>query len=234
MRPARLLAVALTTMLTTLLSLTAPAAGADGLTYTVSNAATHQEYLYCSNEIGPCTLEGASILYVGVTLNTADTPAQVDYKIVDGTAKLGVDFGGQRTGTVYISSSPTSPESGTIDIPLIITGATQAKQFTVKLTSASPAGDISSVGTETILPGNEIPDDCTLYRNAGQSKSLTCTARPAGEPWYVAQLCYWYIAGAMVTNGTTVVGDGTSTVICTGLFGTQDSTAWWVQAGGIP
>jgi hypothetical protein len=68
-----------------------------------------------------------------------------------------------------------------IERPLHITGSGVSKTFTFHLTSASPNGDITSVGTETILPGNEIPIDCTLnYVNS--SKRCRASARSFGPP----------------------------------------------------
>jgi hypothetical protein len=70
---------------------------------------------------------------------------------------------------------------GLIDVPTMISGQTTPLTFTIKLTSASPSGNISSVGTETILPGNEIPSDCSMNLVSTESLALTCS-NPASRP----------------------------------------------------
>jgi hypothetical protein len=96
-------------------------------------------------------------------------------------------------------------------------GATAPKVFYVKLTSASPAGNINSVGTETILPGNEIPSDCSMNLVSTESLALTCTGRPASQKWNFQAACIWGFKQPVIT-GNTVTGDGTSTVTCSNFY----------------
>lgn len=104
-----------------------------------------------------------------------------------------------------------------LDVPLMISGATVPKTFFVKLTSASPSGDISSVGTETILPGNEIPSDCSMNLVSNESLSLTCTGRPVSQQWNFQATCIHGFIEPTIT-GNTVTGDGTSTVTCSNFY----------------
>jgi len=207
-----------------------PSIAASHLVYTVGSDSANQEFLYCANYTpGPCTAEGHNQLYVGLSLNTSQTEATVYYQLVDGTAKVNVDYYGPSTGEEVISQTPpgVTPEVGTIDVPLYITGSAVAKTFTVKLTSASPSGDISSVGTETILPGNEIPSDCAMNLVDSRTLALTCTGRPSGQQWHFSAAC---IRGFTQPTfaGNTVTGDGTSTVSCSSFFYHVDDTGQFV------
>lgn len=184
---------------------------ASGLVYTVGSDSANQEFLYCANTTpGPCTAEGHNQLYVDLSLNRPDE-ATVYYQFVNGTAKVNVDYYGPSTGEQVMS------QNGTIDVPLYITGATVAKTFTVKLTSASPSGNISSVGTETILPGNEIPPDCAMNLVSNSDLALTCTGRPAGQQWSFQAMCIYGFDDPTIA-GNTGTGDGTSTVACSSFF----------------
>ena len=81
-----------------------PSAAAGGLVYTVGSDSANQEFLYCANTSpGPCTAEGHNQLYVGLSLNTSQTEATVHYQLVDGTAKVNVDYYGPSTGEEAIS-----------------------------------------------------------------------------------------------------------------------------------
>jgi hypothetical protein len=189
-----------------------------GLVYTVENDSAHQGFLYCATSTpGPCTSEGHGQLFVFLDLNAPNVQATVDYKLVDGTAKVGVDFYGPSTGEEIFDGSDTTPQTTFIDVPVKITGATVAKTFTVKLTSASPAGDITSVGTETILPGNQTPPDCSMNLVSTESLALTCTGRPAGQQWHFEAECFHGFDDPTIA-GNTVTGDGTSTVTCSSFF----------------
>ena len=203
-------------------------ASASGLVYTVGNASAYEEFLYCSNTPGPCLNEGHGQLYFIISLNTSHTAATVHFQKVDGTAHINVDYYGPADGVTTISSTPpgVSPEQALVDAPLYINGSGVTKTFTVKLTSASPSGDISSVGTMTILPGNEIPADCTLNYVNSQSKSIACTGRPAGQQWHFHMACFMGFGGGSA-NGNVVTGNGTSTAICGDDY-TPDSTGLWV------
>jgi hypothetical protein len=207
-----------------------PSAAAGGLVYTVGSDSANQEFLYCANTSpGPCTAEGHNQLYVELSLNTSQTEATVHYQLVDGTAKVNVDYYGPSTGEEAISQTPAgvTPEGGIIDVPLYITGATVAKTFTLKLTSASPSGNISSVGTETILPGNEIPPDCAMNLVANSTLALTCTGRPAGQQWSFQAQCIHGFDDPTIA-GNTVTGDGTSTVACSSFYYHVNDTGLFV------
>jgi hypothetical protein len=191
----------------------APSLAASGLVYTVASTSANEEFLYCATyNPGPCSAEGHNQLYVLLGLNNSQVNATVDYKLVDGTAKVGVNYYGPSTGEQTISGG-----GGLIDVPLMISGQTQPLTFTIKLTSASPAGNISSVGTETILPGNQIPADCTLSVVSYESLSLACTGRPASQQWNFQAQCIHGFYQPLVT-GNTVTGDGTSTVSCSSFY----------------
>jgi hypothetical protein len=180
-----------------------------GLVYTVGSVSVNEEFLYCaSSSPGPCTAEGHNQMLVNLGLNNTTDNATVDYELVNGTAQVGVNFYGPSTGEESISSG-----TGSIDVPLMISNQTAPLTFTIKLTSASPSGNISSVGTETILPGNQIPADCSMNVVSNESLSLSCTKRPAGQQWNFQVPCVRGFAGGQAT-GNTVTGDGTSTATC--------------------
>lgn len=194
------------------------AAAASGLVYTVENDSAHQGFLYCATSTpGPCTAEGHGQLFVFLDLNAPNIQATVHYQLVNGTAKVGVDFYGPATGEEIFDGSNVNPQTTFIDVPVKITGATVAKTFTVKLTSASPAGNIKSVGTETILPGNQTPPDCSMNLVSTESLSLTCTGRPASQQWHFQAECFHGFDDPTLP-GNTVTGDGTSTVTCSSFF----------------
>jgi hypothetical protein len=190
-----------------------PSFASGGLVYTVASTSANEEFLYCANGTpGPCTAEGHNQMYVELGLNNTSVNATVDYALVNGTAQVGVNFYGPSTGDETISSGV-----GLIDVPLMISSQTTPLTFTIKLTKASPSGNISSVGTETILPGNEIPSDCSMNLVSTESLALTCGNRPAGQQWNFQAQCvhgfYWPLE-----TGNTVTGDGTSTVTCSSFF----------------
>jgi hypothetical protein len=189
-----------------------PSLASGGLVYTVGSASANQEFLYCASSTpGPCTAEGHNQLFVDISANQ-DVNGTVHYELVNGTAVVGVDFYGPATGVQTISAG-----GDLLDVPLMISGATVPKVFYVKLTSASPAGDISSVGTETILPGNEIPSDCSMNLVSTESLSLTCTGRPVSQQWNLQAVCIHGFIQPTIT-GNTVTGDGTSTVTCSSFY----------------
>ncbi len=78
------------------------------------------------------------------------------------------------------------------------------------------------MGTETILPGTQIPSDCSMNLLSNKSMSLACTGRPAGQQWYLDALCYHGFAGDDAI-GNTVTGNGTSTATCGSIFTMGDS-----------
>jgi hypothetical protein len=189
-----------------------PSLASGGLVYTVGNSSANQEFLYCASYTpGPCTAEGHNQLFVDISANES-VNGTVNYELVNGTAVVGVDFYGPSTGVQTISSG-----SDLLDVPLMISGATVPKVFYVKLTSANPAGNISSVGTETILPGNEIPPDCSMNLVSNESLSLTCTGRPVSQKWNFQAVCIHGFTQPTIT-GNTVTGDGTSTVTCSPFY----------------
>jgi len=58
-----------------------------------------------------------------------------------------------------------------------------------------------------------IPSDCTVTIVAWDTRSLTCTNRPAGQQWAFAMWCTG-IGGHDFFDGNIVTGNGTSTVAC--------------------
>jgi hypothetical protein len=190
-----------------------PSFASGGLVYTVASTSANEEFLYCASYTpGPCTSEGHNQMYVELGLNDTSVNATVDYELVNGTARVGVNFYGPSTGEQTIDSGV-----GLIDVPLMISSQTTPLTFTIKLTSASPSGNISSVGTETILPGNEIPSDCSMNLISTESLALTCSNRPAGQQWNFQAQCIHGFYQPLET-GNTVTGDGTSTVTCSSFF----------------
>jgi hypothetical protein len=199
--------------LVTLSLLTAAPSFASGLVYTVGSTSANEEFLYCANSApSACTAEGHNQLYVLLGLNNNNVNATVDYELVNGTAVVGVNFYGPSTGEQTISGG-----GGLIDVPTMISNQTQPLTFTIKLTSASPSGNISSVGTETILPGNQIPPDCSMNLLTTESLALTCSGRPAGQQWNFPAPCVHGFDWPLMT-GNTVTGDGTSTVTCSSFY----------------
>jgi hypothetical protein len=190
-----------------------PSFASGGLVYTVASTSANEEFLYCaSSSPGPCTSEGHNQMYVLLGLNNDSDNATVDYELVNGTAVLGVNFYGPATGEQSISDG-----TGLIDVPTMISNQTGPLTFTIKLTSASPSGNISSVGTETILPGNEVPSDCSMNVVSNESLALTCGNRPAGQQWNFQAECFHGFDDPTI-SGNTVTGDGTSTVTCSEFY----------------
>ena len=115
------------------------------------------------------------------------------------------------SGTVTIQ--PSSPQAYVL-ITLINDGVGEpTESFNLKLTSTSSPGDISSVGTGTVLDGGQVPADCNLSKTAPDQESMTCTGRPAGQQWYLDQTCR-YPLGDPELVGNLVTGDGTSAGTC--------------------
>lgn len=238
MKSSRRIAIALTSLTTLALLALAPVTPASATTpvFTVSNSTGYRYEIYCTiTSPGPCTTEsgpsGHTQLYIDVTLNF-DPTSTVTYTwaLTNGTAKVGTDFLGPSTGTGYMGpNGDNAPGDDLIDVPVIDNGATNARTFTAKVTSSSIGGDISSVGTETIEPGAEIPSDCTLYWVSSTSKSLTCTGRPAGQKWYFQMICLKGFAG-ISENGNTVTGDGTSLATCPFYFPDAEDTGLFLTS----
>jgi len=58
-----------------------------------------------------------------------------------------------------------------------------------------------------------IPSDCTVSNVSWDTRSLTCTNRPAGQQWAFSMVCT-SIGGHERYDGNIVTGNGTSTVSC--------------------
>lgn len=183
--------------------------------FTVYDAQRSEYTLDCTDSPpSSCAVVINNSMYVGVSVTNRPKshgqyfPITVGYQIVNGTAVAGQDFTGT-SGTVTIS--PYN-QNINIEVPLVNDGVAEPSEtFTVRLTSASVPGDISDTGVGTILDGNQFPTDCTLSQDLdAQTRSLTCTNRPAGQRWLIVQP-WASIFGLEFELGNVVTGNGTST-----------------------
>lgn len=133
-------------------------------------------------------------------------PLGVFYKVINGTAVNGVDFNTPATGEAII---PAGLTYAFVEVPLVNEGMFgTTKTFTSEITgTSSPIKILISTATDTIDGGN-VPTDCSYTFLSGTSQSLTCTSRPATQVWELGIQC-GDLHGAL---GTSVTGDGTSTV----------------------
>ena len=181
------------------------------------NDSTGSEYIQNCTSTAPshCDLATSNSMYTGFTVNNRPTqngqyfPITVNYEIINGTAVAGQDF----IGTSGSATITANNQNVTITVPLVNDGVPEPDEtFTIRITSTSVPGDISDTGISTITDGNQFPDDCTLTQNLDvQSRSLTCTNRPANQQWLIVQT--WLAWGYEQEFGNTVTGNGTSTVI---------------------
>jgi hypothetical protein len=182
-----------------------------GLVVSVRGETSYEYVKSCSNTAPyPCGTYAAQVEFTIYTTNQGSGSVTVGYQTVDGTATAGSDYVA-KSGTVTIQQN--SPQAYVL-VTLVNDGVSEPTEtFNMKLTSSSPSGDISSVGTATILDGGLVPTDCTLGKTAPNQESLTCTNRPANQQWYLDQLCA-YPLGDPELVGNVVTGNGTSSGTC--------------------
>jgi hypothetical protein len=120
-----------------------------------------------------------------------------------GSAADGVGFNTPVTGTI---AGPSRGGTGALIVPVLnASGPGSTGTFTVKLATGATA-------TGTIMPGAEVPSDCSLSATNNTAISITCTDRPAGQTWYAWAWCPAF--KIVLKEGNEVTGDGTSTVVC--------------------
>jgi len=182
-----------------------------GLVVSVRGETSYEYVKSCSNTAPyPCGTYNAQVEFTIYTTNQGSGSVTVGYQTVDGTATAGSDYLAT-SGTVTIQHN--SPQAYVL-VTLINDGVSEPSETVqLKLTSSNPPGDISSVGTSTILDGGQVPADCNLGKTAPNQESMTCTGRPAGQQWYLDQLCR-YPLGDPELVGNVVTGNGTSSGTC--------------------
>jgi hypothetical protein len=102
---------------------------------------------------------------------------------------------------------------------LRITAAGVAAAAAALFTVAPPAAyaalpaapSVTAAGPVT--NGGEIPADCTLTAPSSQTRSLTCTDRPATQRWRLYMYCFKWV-NVEYAVGNIVTGNGTSTATC--------------------
>lgn len=191
-------------------------------TITVGNFSGYEYQPTCSNTAPyPCSQTALNLEFRIYTSKIYNHDIHIGWSISGGTATPGVDFTGPTTGTVTITANTVNHE---VDIPLVNDGFGESNEtFNVHLTSADVPANLTSVGTETILDGSEVPGDCSLGKTAPNQESMTCTSRPAGQQWYLDVECIYPLGDPELT-GNVVTGNGTSAGTCnignTMLYGT--------------
>jgi hypothetical protein len=77
------------------------------------------------------------------------------------------------------------------------------------------AATAATVLGTTAIPAfaDPVPSDCTVTKVAWDTRSMTCTNRPAGQHWAFTMVCT-SIGGHERYDGNVVTGNGTSTVSC--------------------
>jgi hypothetical protein len=191
----------------------ATAASAEASTTFSIDSTSQYEYLpTCSNTAPfPCGQTALVLAFRIYTSHIYNHDITVNWSISGGTATAGSDFTGSTTGTVTIAKNTVNHE---VDIQLVNDGWGESSEtFNVHLTGASVPGDLSAVGTETILDGSRIPADCSLGKTDPGEESMTCTNRPANQNWYLDAECI-YPWGDPEIIGNTVTGNGTSEGTC--------------------
>lgn len=177
---------------------------------------SRSEHTRDCTEVAPshCNVIINNSLIVGITAHNRPksggmfVPITVGWQIINGTAVAGLDFSGPTSGTVTVT--PNNQHIN-FSVPLVNDSVAEPSEtFIVRLTSSSVPADISDTGTQTIIDGDQFPDDCTLSQDLpAQTRSLTCTGRPAGQRWLILQP--WIGWGIEVEYGNLVTGNGTST-----------------------
>jgi hypothetical protein len=182
-----------------------------GLVVSVRGETSYEYVKSCSNTAPfPCGTYNAQVEFTIYTTNQGGAPVTIGYQTVDGTATTGSDYLAA-SGTVTIQHN--SPQAYLL-VTLINDGVSEPSETVkLKLTSTSSPGDISSVGTSTILNGGQVPADCNLGKTAANQESMTCTGRPPGQQWYLDQICR-YPLGDPELVGNVVTGNGTSSGTC--------------------
>jgi hypothetical protein len=223
MRTARRLAAAIgfATVIgaASVLPLAAPAmAGGPPTVITVGNFSGYEYQPTCSNTAPyPCGQTALNLEFRIYTSRSYNHAIHIGWSISGGTATPGVDFTGPTSGTLTIAANTINAP---VEVPLVNDGFGESNEtFNVHLTSADVTADLSSVGTETILDGSEVPGDCSLGKTAPNEESMTCTSRPAGQQWYLDVTCHYPLGDPELT-GNVVTGSGTSEGTCN--IGTTD------------
>lgn len=166
---------------------------------------------------GPCGLvNGSARFMIQVKWGSwrpKNTPIDVGYQLVDGTATAGADYLGPTSGTVTI---PTNAAQAYVNVALVMDGVAEPSEtFSLELTSASVPADLSDSDTATITDGAQLPADCAATLESYDVMSLTCGNRPATHAWRLSVVCA-SIGGGEIGYGNTVTGNGTSRVHCGG------------------
>jgi hypothetical protein len=171
----------------------------------IDSASSYQYYLYCNENDSPppCNLQGSEQLVFDVWNADGGPASTVGYTIINGSAVDGVGFNIPVTGTIDV---PSGGGTGALIVPVLnASGPGSTGTFTVKLATGATA-------TGTIMPGAEVPSDCSLSATNNTAISITCTDRPVGQTWYAWAWCPAF--KIVLKEGNEVTGDGTSTVVC--------------------
>lgn len=94
---------------------------------------------------------------------------------------------------------------------LRITAAGAAAAAAILFMVGPPAA-YAAEPVSTITAG-EIPADCQLTAPSSQTRSLTCTNRPAAQRWHLYMYCIKWV-NVEFEVGNIVTGNGTSTATC--------------------
>jgi Calx-beta domain-containing protein len=188
-----------------------PAMAEASTTITVGNFSGYEYLPECSNTAPyPCPQVALMLAFRIYTSHIYNHSINVSWQISGGTATAGSDFTGT-SGTATIAKNAGSTE---VDIQLVNDGWGESSEtFNVHLTGASVPADLTSVGTETILDGSRIPQDCSLGKTAPGEESMTCTNRPPSQQWYLDNPCAYPLGDPEVV-GNVVTGNGTSEGTC--------------------
>lgn len=204
--------------LTALSVVSAIPASAQGSDIIIRDASSYQYYLYCDENQTPptCNLQGSEELDFPVWNADGGAAQTVAYTIINGTAVDGIGFDIPMTGWINV---PANGSTGGFFVPVInASGQGTTGTFTVVLGTTARA-------TGTIMPGAEVPSDCSLSATNNVAISMTCTNRPSGETWYAWAWCLNW-DGYQIREGNHVTGDGTSTVNCE-LYPPLDGAEWF-------
>ncbi|MGY0233199.1 Calx-beta domain-containing protein [Longispora urticae] len=208
----RLFVAAAAVAMATLGMVPAAQAASPNNTFSV-NGGFADEYTRSCQAVAPfaCTF-GATSMPVTVSISSPKNyPVTVGYQLESMTATNGVDYTAT-TGTVTI---PAGAFWGRVQIPIVHDGIVEGtEQFRIRLTSSSIGGNFSATGTASIFDEGNIPFDCSLSKSDLATTTISCTNRPATQPWQTVVYCEDFVMGYTEAKGVAITGNGTSTAVC--------------------
>ncbi|WP_018353377.1 Calx-beta domain-containing protein [Longispora albida] len=209
----RLMMVAAAAALTTLGMMPSAQAANPSNVFTVNDGWSYEYEKSCQSTAPfACTSNATSLsIMVSGAYPGKSYAITLGYQVEAVSATAGVDYVAS-TGTVTI---PAGNYRGYLSVPLVNDGLAEGTEtFRIRLTSSSAGGNISDTGLGYIWNEGQIPADCALSKSDLRTTTISCSGRPATQPWRTVVNCEDVGMGYLQAYGAAITGNGTSTAVC--------------------